>query len=111
VSGSRSRRSRRRRPPPPASAGTARPAATPPPASLSSGASPRAEGRRWATWALLLAALLGAWIGRQATALPESGTRAFDIAIAVGIAAIVALGYRRLALRYRRLRRERARRR
>jgi hypothetical protein len=109
VSGSASGGFRRRRKPPPAAGSVARPSAAPPPAASS--ASAGAEGRRWATWALLLAALLGAWIGRQATALPESGTRAFDIAIAVGIAAIVALGYRRLALRYRRLRRERARRR
>ncbi len=69
---------------------------------------PGAAGGRWPTWALLLAALAGAWIGRQATALPEAGTRAFDIVIAVGIAAIVAMGYRRLARRYRGLRRGRS---
>lgn len=69
---------------------------------------PSSAGRRWPGWALVLAALVGAWIGRQVTILPETGTRLFDIAIAVGIAAIVALGYRRLAQRYRRLRRERS---
>ena len=100
-----SRRSRKRRPPPPS--GAPRRATQAPPASLSPGAASRTEGRRWPTWGLVLAALLGAWIGLQSHRLPESGTRLFEIAIAVGIAAIVALGYRRLALRYRRLRRER----
>ncbi len=107
MSGTPGRRSRRRRPPPPA--GEPRLAGRPPPASLPASAAP--AGRRWPTWALVLAALLGAWIGLQSTALPETGTRIFEIAIAVGLATIVAFGYRRLARRYRRLRRERTSRR
>ncbi len=63
---------------------------------------PPAPGGRWSSRALVLALLVGAWVGRQAAILPEAGERILDLAIAVGIAVMVALGYRRLARRYRR---------
>ncbi len=54
-------------------------------------------GGRWSSRAVALALLIGAWLGRQASILPEQSEQIFDLAIAVGIALLVALGYRRLA--------------
>ena len=71
-------------------AARARRSAPPPPAP------PPAAGR-WSGRALALALLIGAWLGRQAGVLPEGAERLLDLAIAVGIALLVALGYRRLA--------------
>ena len=81
------------RPGPPPRPRRPRPPKPPPP-------SP-APGGGWSARAVALALLIGAWLGRQASILPEQSEQIFDLAIAVGIAVLVALGYRRLARRYR----------
>ncbi len=64
----------------------------------------------WSSRAVAMALLIGAWLGRQASILPEEAERILDLGIAIGIAALVALGYRQRA-RSRRSRGERSSRR